>query len=391
MSGFVQDDWRIGSNLTLNLGLRYENVTPWVEVYDRQVNFEPFTGAIQVAGQSSYYNDSRGLYNSYNGLANWQPRIGFAYTPGFGGGKFVVRGAYTLSSYLEGTGTNLRLPLNPPNSTEYNTTYFNSALPGSNASQGLTVLASPSDPFAGSIIRLWDPNVRPAVVQQWNFSLQQQITNSTTFQVGYVGQKGTHLMVPMPYAQLHLADGTITPSPWLSGNPELATIGQISGTESNGNQTYNALQAVVQQRYSNGLQFQVAYTYSKCMTDSSGYYGSWGGQTTPTSPYWQNLYDKKAEWGPCYYDVTHVLTSYATYDIPFGKGRKYGKDMNAVVNAFVGDWTVTGIYTVHGGFPLTISAGDASGTNSRGSRANCNAPANVFGKQELLRRRLSVV
>ena len=51
----------------------------------------------------------------------------------------------------------------------------------------------------------------------------------------------------------------------------------------------------------------------------SGYYGSWGGQTTPTSPYWQNLYDKKAEWGPCYYDVTHLLTTYAVYDIPFGR------------------------------------------------------------------------
>ena len=64
------------------------------------------------------------------------------------------------------------------------------------------------------------------------------------------------------------------------------------------------------------------------MTDSSGYYGSWGGQTTPTSPYWQNLYDKKAEWGPCYYDVTHVLSTYAVYDIPFGRGRKYGTDIN---------------------------------------------------------------
>lgn len=381
-SAFVQDDWRIGSNLTLNLGIRYENVTPWVEVYDRQVNFEPFTGAIQQAGTSTYYSDSRGLYNKYNGPTNWQPRIGFAYTPGFAGGKFVIRGAYTLSSYLEGTGTNLRLPLNPPNSTEFNTNYGNFALPNSNSEQGLSVLASPTDPYSGSIIRLWDPNVRPAVVQQWNFSLQQQLAPSMTFQVGYVGQKGTHLMVPMPYAQLDLqSNGTVTPSPWLSGNPQLANIGQISGTESNGNQTYNALQAVLQQRYSSGLQFSVAYTYSKCMTDSSGYYGSWGGQTTPTSPYWQNLYDKKAEWGPCYYDVNQTLTTYAVYDIPFGKGRKYGKDINPVVNAFVGDWTVSGIYSLHSGFPLTISAGDASGTNSRGSRANCNAPANVFGKQ----------
>ncbi len=381
---YVQDDWRVMKNLTLNLGLRYENTTPWVEVADRQVNFAPFTGEIQYAGKSNYYSNSRALYNSYNWGLDFQPRIGFAYTPGTFHGTFVIRGAYTLSSYLEGTGTNLRLPLNPPLNQEFDTRYdsTNLALPLSRSSQGLTVLSSPNDPFAGANIRLWDPNIRPAAVNQWNFSLQQQFGQSTTLQVGYVGQKGTHLAVPMPYAQLRLnSDGSVSPSPYLSGNPALASIAQISGTEANGNQRYDALQATLQKRYSNGLQYQVAYTYSKCMTDSSGYYGSWGGQTTPTSPYWQNLYDKKAEWGPCYYDVTHLLTTYAVYDLPFGRGRKYGSDMNKVVDAVVGNWSMSGIYSLHGGFPLTISAGDASGTNSRGARANCVAPANVFGTQ----------
>ena len=132
-------------------------------------------------------------------------------------------------------------------------------------------------------------------------------------------------------------------------------ISQISGTASNGNQSYNALQAVLQKRLGNGLEYSVAYTYSKCMTDSSGYYGSWGGQTTPTSPYFQNLYDQKAEWGPCYYDATHVLTSYATYDIPFGRDRKFGKSLNPVVNAVAGDWQVNGILSLHTGFALTTS------------------------------------
>ena len=67
-----------------------------------------------------------------------------------------------------------------------------------------------------------------------------------------------------------------------------------------------------------------------------------GRSTTPTSPYLQNLYDQSAEWGPCYYDSTHVLTSYATYDLPFGRDRQFGKDMNPVVNAIVGDWQVNG-------------------------------------------------
>jgi hypothetical protein len=117
------------------------------------------------------------------------------------------------------------------------------------------------------------------------------------------------------------------------------------------------------------------------MTDSSGYYGNWGAQAVPTSPYWQNLYDKRAEWGPCYYDATHVLTSYATYDLPFGRDRKFGKSLNPAVNAVLGDWQANAILSLHTGFPLTVSGPDASGTNSRGARANCLGPATVFGTQ----------
>ena len=138
---------------------------------------------------------------------------------------------------------------------------------------------------------------------------------------------------------------------------------------------------MLQKRLSGGLEYQVAYTYSKCMTNSSGYYGSWGGAAVPTSPYFQNLYDMKAEWGPCYYDSTHTLTSYATYDLPFGKDRKFGKDLNPVANAILGGWQLNGILSLHTGFPLTISASDASGTNSRGARANCVAPAQIYGEQ----------
>ncbi len=394
-AGYFQDDWRATNTLTLNLGLRYEAHTPWVEVKDRQANFEPISGKLQCAGAgradlgcnspATIYDNNRALYNNtYFEIGNFQPRIGFAWTPAALGHKTVLRGAYTISSYLEGTGTNLRLPLNPPFTTEFNTTYTD-VLPGSRTSQGLTVLTSATDPFAGAIIRLWDPNVRPAVVQQWNLSVQHQFTADTTLQVGYVGQHGTHLMVPMPYFQLQLlgrnADGSprTAPSPYLSGNPALKNIGQISGTESNGNQRYDALQTTLQKRFSSGLQAQVAYTFSKAMSDSSGYYGSWGGQTTPSSPYWQNLYDGKAEWGPTFYDSKHVLSVYAVYELPVGHGKKFGSGLHPVANAVIGDWQVSGIYQAHTGFPLTISGGDASGTNSRGSRANCIGPSQVFG------------
>ena len=378
-AGFFQDDWKVSSNLTLNLGLRYEVHTPWVEVNDRQSNFSPFTGEVLIAGQNGA---SRALYNQYNGVGNWQPRIGVAWKPGgIFGESTVVRAAYTLSSYLEGTGTNLRLTINPPFAVEHSANYTSQTVPASNLDQGFLPLAGAvEDPFVGATLRLWDPNVRPAMANQWSLNIQRQIGQTLTGQIGYVGQRTSHLMVPMPYAQKKLLpDGTVAPSDYLAGNPTLANeIGQISGTESNGNQSYNALQAVLQKRLGDGLEFSVAYTYSKCMTDSSGYYGSWGAQAKPTSPYWQNLYDKRAEWGPCYYDAAHVLSSYATYDLPFGRDRKFGKGMNKVVNAVVGDWQISAIPSFHTGFPATIDAGDASNTNSRGSRADCIAPVKYY-------------
>ena len=374
---FFQDDWHVRSNLTLNLGLRWELHTPWCEVKNRQTNFGLISGTVEFPDQNG---NNCALYNQYNGITNFQPRIGLAWNVAK---NTVVRAAYTLSSYLEGTGTNLRLPINPPFAHETDANYTSQSLPGSTLSQGFLPLAPSANPYQGALIRLWDPNIQPAVSNQWNFTLQRQLGNSMTFQAGYVGQRTTHLMVPMPYFQKDLlSNGTIVGSPYLSGNPTVYdAISQISGTATNGNQSYNALQVVLQKRLSSGLEYSVAYTYSKCMTDSSGYYGSWGGAALPTSPYWQNLYDKRAEWGPCYYDATHVLTSYATYDLPFGRDRKFGRSLNPVVNAVLGDWQANAILSLHTGFPLTISGPDASGTNSRGSRANCLSPVNIFGAQ----------
>lgn len=376
ISAFFQDNWRITSKLNFNYGVRYELHTPWVEVHDRQVNFAPFSGAIEVAGQSTYYNNNRALYNQYNGPLNFQPRVGLSYSPDL---KTVVRAAYTLSSYLEGSGTNLRLPLNPPATVERFADYTALAYPTTTLQQGYTPVSSSTDPFARANIRLWDPNVRPALANQWNLSIQRQMGNSTTAQISYVGQKNTHLIVAQPYRQrILVSPGVVEPSPYLAGNPALSTIGQISGTEASGNQSYNALQAVLQRRLAQGLQGQIAYTWSKCLTDSIGFYGS-GAQASPQSAYVQNLYNRASEWGPCFFDATHNVTGYVTYDLPFGRNRMFGKNMNRALDTVVGGWQVNAIVSFHTGFPLTVQANDASGTLSRGARANCLAGPDVFG------------
>ena len=392
---YAQDTWRVTDRLTVNVGLRYELHTPWVETNNQQANYDLKTQQIVYAGQNGA---SRALYNGVYGGKNFQPRLGFAWTPSRLGGHTVVRGAFTISSYLEGTGTNLRLPINPPfNPKELDVPYSGVPLPATTASDGIVGSAgSPScNPpayacYAGALLRVWDTNVQPALSDQWNLTVQHQFWGNTTVQLGYVGQRGTHLMVPFSYSQRQLLTPSATcpapctaSSPFFANNPQLlGTISKYtSGTQSNGNMTYNALQAVLQKQMSNGLQYQVAYTYSKCMTNNSGYYGSWGAQATTASPYWQNIYDPKAEWAPCYYDATHILTSYAIYELPIGRGKAIGNDMNRVVNTIVGGWTISPILSLHTGFPMTpYGSGDQSGTNSRSSRPNCNSIASVQGR-----------
>ncbi len=370
LAGYGQDDWHITPTLTLNLGLRYEAHTPWVELNNRQSNLDLTTGALELAGVDG---NSRALYNSVYGLPDIQPRIGFAYSPEALHGKTVIRGAYTISSYLEGTGTNLRLPRNPPFTPPEVGAQYASATVQTQAGPGG---ALPGDPFAGAIMYVWDKTVQPALDQQWNLTLQQEMTPTTTLQIGYVGQKADHLMVPMPYLQKQLVNGVATTPLYFKDNPTLINdLSNVSGTASVGYMRYNALQAVLQKRIANGLEGQVAYTWSHCLTDNSGYYGTWGqaaGSTT-ASPYYQNLYNPRADYASCYYNSSNIVSAYATYNLPVGRGQHFGGNMNRAVNQVVGGWQASTIVSAHGGFPLAVydNDGDSTGTGSRGSRPDC--------------------
>jgi len=405
---YLQDDWHATERLTINLGLRYEAHTPWVEESNRQDNFDLLTGQVIAPNCSivnlgtaptTCKNGSAGLYNGTYGGKDFQPRIGVAWTPGAFGGKSVIRSAFSISSYLEGTGTNLRLPINPPfTPAETRNAFGTPSFPTNYRTEdGIVPVGAGSDPFAGALVRVWDPHVQPAITYQWNFTWQQRLSNTMTAQAGYVGQHGIHEMVPTPYLQQRLpgeagcpaVPATNCPSIYFGQNPAFQSdISQISGTASTGSSNYHALQAVLQQRYSNGLQYQVAYTFSRCRTDNSGYYGNWGAQAAPANPYYQNLYDPKADWANCYFDSKNVLSAYATYEIPFGHGKRWGGGSNAVVNAVAGGWSVDPVVSVHSGFPVALydfnfANGDSASTGSRGLRPDCGPGAGrTFGRQK---------
>jgi hypothetical protein len=178
-------------------------------------------------------------------------------------------------------------------------------------------------------------------------------------------------MVPMPYLQNMLVNGQVVQGPFLSGNPTLRSeIAQISGTASVGNQSYNALQITTHKRFSSGFEYQLAFTYSHGISDAIGYYGQ-GGQAGSQSAYWQNLYNQASERGPTYFDAKFNFVPSFVYELPFGKGKKFGSSWNRGVDSFLGGWQLGGVYTAHTGFPLTIKmSGDPSGTGARSFRAN---------------------
>jgi len=404
---FAQDDWRITDNITLNLGLRWENHTPFYEINNREVNF---AGGGLVAGGLQVEQNNHALYNNYLGIGNFLPRIGASWAPSALHGKTVIRAGYAISEYTEGGGVNQQMTANFPfTAAQFQANFPNAQGNFANVFQNAQVTQPcpviTVDCYKGvGTIHLFDPDFRPALTQQWNLTVQHQIDNATTAQIGYVGQHGTHLLNLMQYTQVPLLDssGKIITKPGISGTPGktpafltgnpalLSEITNANGNASNGSQRYDALQAVLRHRMSSGLDAQLAYTYSKCLSDSGGYYGTWGStQTSHGQVGWTSLFNPRMDWGPCFFDQTHVLSSYATYQLPIGRGKKLGGNANSIVDQIIGHWEVGGTFSFHSGNAMSDFSGwgntDPSGTNGAanqfgGARSNCSGPVKYSKK-----------
>ena len=363
---FVQDDWRVTSKLTVNYGIRWQVFTPIYEVHDRMTNFGMYSGQIELAGQNG---NSRALYNQYNGIANFLPRLGVAYSLD---DKTVIRAAFSRSSFAEGTGEFNRLATNAPWNIDlvgqWGATNANGAIPANQVTldQGFGALGStsgctvqnvtsaPKSCFAGVRLHATDPNYRPAVSNQWNLTLQRQMTKSLTLQAGYVGQHTDHLAAIYNMGQNYLyPDGNTAPGPYLAGNPTLKFdgTGQQRLNTSTAIQNYDALQLTVQEQLAKGLAFRFNYSWSKCLTNNQGYYGRYGNsapaQTTADVSFQSYVYNVGLDYGLCDADITNVFTGYLNYALPF-------KSTNKGLNAVISNWQYNAVTSLHGGLPISM-------------------------------------
>jgi len=275
------------------------------------------------------------------------PTIGIAWTPEMFKNKLVVRGGYRFSSFLEGTGANLRLPLNPPFFIESNVNY--DASKAGDIRLGFADVIGAGDltgPRTGSApfyqARAWDLDLRPQFTNQYNVALEYQLGKATSVSAAYVGNKATHLIVPHEANQP--LPGTGPFSTWTNLNDRrplaksLPNVGNIALTESSGTSNYNSLQMTARHRLGGGLELISAYTFSKTLTDNLGYYGC--GNVNSDGAYWQNAYDRHANFGPACFDTPHNFTVGGLYSMPVGKGKKFGAGMGRAADLILGGWNI---------------------------------------------------
>jgi len=363
---FFQDDWKVRQNFTVNLGLRWEYTQPVYEVADRQSNFDLATGRQLFAGKDG---NSRAVYDAYH--KQFMPRLGLAWTPAMLHNRLVVRGGYGIISFMEGTGANLRLPLNPPFFFESNITYDLTA-PG-DIRTGFTDVKPGLIPSGQ--VRAWDPHLRPQFDQQWNLSLEYKLNNTTSVTAAYAGQKGTHLVVPREANQPLPDPGPVSTWRPLAQRYRLIAaaplITNISTTAGDAIMRYNSLQLSGRKRMAHGFDFIGSYTLSKTMTDNRGFYGG-GGFIAGEGAYWQNAYNRRVDYGPAFFDAPHNVTFGATWEVPVGKNRAIGKSVPKWADMVIGGWSTNYLLMAHSGFPVTIQGRDQTQQSVRAGTVRGN-------------------
>jgi hypothetical protein len=355
---YGQDSWRATRKLTVNIGLRYENYLPQTAAKAGGAgSFDPNTGEVLVAGVGSVpLNMGVKAYN-----LGFAPRIGIAYQveP-----KTVVRAGYATSFSPAGLGAVFgQAPdYDPPITIPQQVNQSNNYTPVFNLLNGPP---SPSNPPIGAngryplpqglnVYYFFDPtsSYRIPLANSWNLTVQHEFTSTLTAEIGYVGNVGRHLYVNPNVNQAAL-DPTCTsatcsdydqrrrffPSFQISQG-----IYQICNCD---NSSYNALQIKVQKRATQGLDFLVAYTYGKALAD------------TETGGAFSNNLNWKQDRGPANYDRAQALTASYIWEIPYGRGRHWGNDLNKGLNLLLGGWNFSGIATVESGLPFTVLVSNA--------------------------------
>ena len=369
---FIQDDYKLRRNLTLNVGLRYQIQSGWSEVHGYEGTFDPTLlntatgtlGAMWFVGDNGRNQLQKNVYNIF------LPRLGFSYSPN---DKTVVRGGFGIYS------NNWSADTYNGNAVGFGSNSYGSA---SDQTNGLTPIVSlsgtganlpylkastSSSAYNGQGVSYNPYHTPVAKSYQYSFGIQHQLPQQIVVNLSYVGSHGTHLSFPHDINQVPVSQ--LSPNDDPSGRPYPQFEG-ISGDTYDAISNYNSLQLQAEKRLASGWSFNANYTWSHFLDDQDS--SGWGGHAGTQN--YQNGYDVQANYGPSNYDIRHSLKTSVVYQLPFGKNRLF-LNQNAIVDAVAGGWQFSMIGIARTGNPFTITYG---GNNLSYSQAGSWRP-NLVG------------
>ncbi len=357
MNFYVRDEWRVNSKLTANFGIHYEINTPFVEENDYWVNFDPATGSQLIAGKNGVSRTGN-INTDYTAFA---PRISLAYQATK---KTVIRTGYGLFFFPQGNaGTNIRQFRQPPFDFVVNLPFSGNDIPATTTSQGFPLTTSAPDLTKGPAfyaLRGVTQDFRNGQMQQFNFSVQRELSRDMVATVGYVGSAGAKLYWARNINQPDPGPGAVDPRrPYAA---QLPGVTGITWLESSGNSFFSSMQTTFEKRFSRSFYFLGNWTWSHGLDNVGGDGGANG-------PVPQDPRNRRADWASSNSDVRHRVNLAGSYQLPFGKGRRFASGNN-VVNQIAGGWEVGSLAVLQSGLPFTVTVPGSPSNTGAGSRAN---------------------
>jgi hypothetical protein len=356
---YLQDDFRVNSKLTLNLGLRWEFATPRWDRDNVLSNYDPTTNSMILAKDGGL-SDRTLVHPDYK---DWAPRIGMAYTfnP-----KTVFRSGYGISYvHLNRLGSADELGINGPqvNIATINQSLSGGTVPASFLTTNSAFPASLTSPAnfnpVNANVAYIPADTRWPYVQTWFASVQRELAKKWVIEVGYTGSHSLRLPIISDYNEaLPNQPGQTLGTQARRPNQ---TFGSITWVNPAGQTSYNGLSARVEHRFSSGLYFLNSFTWSKALGNSE--------QALENNATVQNIYDLRNERGPTSYNVALLNVTSVVYQLPFGKGRQFGSSWHGAVDAIAGGWELNAINTANSGLPVNVSYTPSAALDATGRLA----------------------
>jgi outer membrane receptor protein involved in Fe transport len=402
---YFQDDWKLNSRLTLNLGVRYDYEEPWTERYNRLTDLD-YNSPVSIAGLSLRgglaFPGVRGLsrYQFNPDKNNFAPRFGYAFRLQK---NTVLRGGYGIF-FSPSSGGGFNGPAVPQDGFFANTDWVPTI-------DGVTPVARLSNPFPngfvlapGSTLGLttllgqsvtgMDRSRRMSYAQQWNFDIQRSLPGNILMDLAYAGSRGIDLygslnydLLPNQYLSLGDRLRDQLPNPFFglisSGALSGATVsraqllrpypqytGFTAGNLSYGASTYHSLQAKLERRFSAGFSFLLAYTFSKLLDDVDASTTGFPGETFSGGGI-QDFYNRRNERAVAVFDTPHSAVLNWLWEVPVGKGKRLITH-NRALDLALGGWQINGIYLFRSGVPLQLTTASNNLFNFGAQRPNSN-------------------